>query len=122
MRFAFQPANAGFAPGPHGGLGSLHTPGSWALGHVQAWLVGHATGDAAAVAAAQRALEAAALWDGALSEASDPRSGQPRSRPWFAWPGAAVTAVLLDGLGPVAPSSTKPAAHTGRRYRRDGTN
>jgi uncharacterized protein len=100
MRFAFQPANPGFAPGPHGGLGSVHTPGAWPLGHLQAWLAGHAAGDAATVAAAQGALAAAALWDGALPEASDPRSGRPRSRPWFAWPGAAAAAVLLGGLGP----------------------
>jgi uncharacterized protein len=100
MRYAFQPANPGFATGPHGGLGSVHTEGAWPLGHLQAWLVGRATGDAAMVTAAQGALAAAALWDGALPEASDPRSGRPRSRPWFAWPGAAVAAVLLGGLGP----------------------
>jgi uncharacterized protein len=100
MRFAFGPANPGFAPGRHGGLGSLHTPGAWPLGHVQAWLAGRAVGEAGTVAAAERALAAAALWDGALPEASDPRSGRPRSRPWFAWPGAAVATLLLDGATP----------------------
>jgi uncharacterized protein len=107
MRFAFHPANPGFAPGPHGGLGSLHTPGSWPLGHIQNWLVGQSIGQADAAAAAQQALEAVALWDGALPEASDPRSGRPRSRPWFAWPGAAVSAVLLDGLGATARDRTQ---------------
>jgi uncharacterized protein len=103
MGFAFDPANPGYAPGRHGGLGSLHTPGAWPLGHVQAWLAGQAIGDEAMVATAGRALAAAALWDGALPEASDPRSGRPCSRPWFAWPGAAVGALLLDGLGTDGP-------------------
>jgi uncharacterized protein len=99
MRFAFGPANPGFAPGRHGGLGSLHTPGAWPLGHVQAWLAGRAVDEAGTVAAAERELAAVALWDGALPEASDPRSGRPRSRPWFAWPGATVATLLLDGPG-----------------------
>jgi uncharacterized protein len=102
MRFAFGPANPGFAPGRYGGLGSLHTLGVWPLGHVQAWLAGWAVGEAGTVAAAQRALASAALWDGALPEASDPRSARPRSRPWFAWPGATVATLLLDSLGPTA--------------------
>jgi uncharacterized protein len=103
MRFAFGPANPGFAAGRRGGLGSLHTPGSWPLGHVQAWLAGRAAGEADTVAAAERSLAALALWDGALPEASDPRSGRPCSRPWFAWPGATVSTLLLDGVGPDAP-------------------
>jgi uncharacterized protein len=111
MRFAFGPANPGFAPGRRGGLGSLHTPGSWPLGHVQAWLAGRAAGEAGTVAAAERALAAAALWDGALPEASDPRSGRPRSRPWFAWPGATVATLLLDGLG--SPPAGRRAADPG---------
>jgi uncharacterized protein len=111
MRFAFGPANPGFAPGRRGGLGSLHTPGSWPLGHVQAWLAGRAAGEAGTVAAAERALAAAALWDGALPEASDPRSGRPRSRPWFAWPGATVATLLLDGLG--SPPTGRRAADPG---------
>jgi hypothetical protein len=82
MRFAFQPAR-----------------------HIQNWLVGHATGQADAEAAAQQALEASALWDGALPEASDPRSGRPRSRPWFAWPGATVSTVLLGGTSVPPPPS-----------------
>ncbi|HZD37366.1 MAG TPA: glycoside hydrolase family 125 protein [Actinomycetes bacterium] len=96
MRLAFSEANPGFFPGRHGGLGSLHTPGPWPLGHAQALLVAHSTGDTHQVAAAERALAATALWDGALPEASDPRSGLPRSRPWFAWPGALAATIALD--------------------------
>jgi uncharacterized protein len=96
IRLALSEANPAYSPGPCGGLGSLHTPGSWPLGHAQALLAARSTSDTRQIAAAERALAAAALWDGALPEASDPRSGLPRSRPWFAWPGALVSAIALD--------------------------
>lgn len=96
MRLALSEANPGFFPGRHGGLGSLHTPGPWPLGHAQALLAARSTGDTHHIVAAERALAATALWDGALPEASDPRSGLPRSRPWFAWPGALAATIALD--------------------------
>ena len=103
MRLALSEANPGYFPGPHGGLGSAHTPGVWPLGQAQALLAARATGDARQSAAAENALAAAALWDGALPEASDPSSGMPRSRPWFAWPGALVAAIALDRQGRTQP-------------------
>jgi uncharacterized protein len=96
MRLAFSPANPGYFPGPHCGLGLLHTPGPWPLGHAQALLAARLTGNTRQALAAEHALAAAALWDGALPEASDPRSGLPRSRPWFAWPGAMVATIALN--------------------------
>ncbi|MGH3112250.1 MAG: hypothetical protein ACRDOP_02145, partial [Gaiellaceae bacterium] len=76
----------------------LHTPAPWPLGHVQALLIGRATGDSRLVAASEQALVREMLWDAALPEASDPRSGLPVSRPWFAWPGAATAASVLGSL------------------------
>lgn len=92
-RFAFGPDNPGFVPGPHGGLGSAHTPGPWTLGHVQAWAIGRARGDSAAMATALERLRSAAFHDGMLPEAHG-ADGSP-IRHWFAWPGAAIAALLL---------------------------
>lgn len=96
MAFAFSTANPGFYPGPRGGLGSLHTPGPWTLGDVQAWIRARvATDDVGAVAVLDR-LAAVAFEDGMLPEAYS-ASLEPdlRIRHWFAWPGAALGALLL---------------------------
>lgn len=98
MRFAFSLKNPGFFPGPHGGLGSLHTPAPWPLGQVQAYLAGSSTGDGESMESATQALSDAALWDGSLPEATDPRSARPRSRPWFGWPAASVASAALDEI------------------------
>lgn len=103
IRFAFSPENPGFFPGPHGGLGSRHTPAPWLLGQVQAYLTRASLGDLKGMETAERALGEAALWDGSLPEATDPRSARPRSRPWFGWPAASVASAVLnddtDGCG-----------------------
>lgn len=96
MRFAFSAENPGFFPGPRGGLGSLHTPAPWPLGQVQAYLARSSTGDLEGMETAVQALRDAALWDGSLPEATDPRSARPRSRPWFGWPAASVASAVLN--------------------------
>jgi hypothetical protein len=96
MRFAFSNANEAFARGARGGLGSLHTPGAWPLGRLQEWLVADATADRQWADMAADQLGAMSYWDGALPEANDPRTGQPISRPWFAWPGAAAASMLMQ--------------------------
>jgi hypothetical protein len=96
MRFAFSRENPGFTPGRRGGLGSLHTPAPWPLGQVQAYLAKSSIGDRQGMEKAVRALGDAALWDGSLPEATDPRSARPRSRPWFGWPAAGVASAVLD--------------------------
>jgi uncharacterized protein len=93
MRFAFSPANPGFAPGPAGGLGSVHTPGTWPLGDLQEWVWAGASGDWPRVVRVLRRLLNAAYPDGMLPEAYDPVTGAPSARPWFAWPGAALGAL-----------------------------
>lgn len=96
MAFAFSGANAGFVDGPDGGLGSSHTGGAWPLGHLQAWLVGRATGDDAATTAALDSLQRAAFADGMLPEARLVDDGEAIAiRHWFAWPGAALGAFML---------------------------
>lgn len=95
VAFAWTPSNPGFFPGPYGGLGSLHAPGPWTLGDVQAWLVGASSGDPARVSRAWRRLRTVAFDDGLLCESYDPQTGQPRTRAWFAWPGAAAAALVL---------------------------
>lgn len=92
IAFAFSNANPGHVAGPSGGLGSVHTPGAWPLGMVQAWIVARAIGDAAGAARALDRLRRSAFPDGMLPEALP--DGQP-VRHWFAWPGAVIGALLL---------------------------
>lgn len=93
---AWSPANAGFFPGPIGGLGSLHTPHPWPLGDLQAWIIAIAQGDAAGRAAADARLEAVQTWDGLLPEAYDEVTGAVASRHWFAWPAAVRAWLALE--------------------------
>ncbi len=95
VKFAFSTANPGFFTGPRGGLGSRHTPGPWPLGHLQSHMVAESTGDTEQRKVAEQRLLDSALWDGSLPEANDPGSGRPRSRPWFAWPGAVLASALF---------------------------
>ena len=93
MLFAFGEANPGYRPGRWGGLGSLHTPGTWPLGDLQEWV--------AASIAAERALDrltGVASADGLLPETYDPATGAWTARHWFAWPAAAVGALALARL------------------------
>lgn len=91
--FAFSPLNNG---GYYDGrLGSVHTPAAWALGDVQDLLIGQALGDDQRQARARAFLDAAAQWDGALSEAYDAASGAVISRAWFAWTNAALACAEL---------------------------
>jgi meiotically up-regulated gene 157 (Mug157) protein len=99
MRFAFSEENPGYCPGSYGGLGSLHTPGTWPLGDVQEWV---AAENADQPDRAERALERltkVASSDGLLPEAYDPATGRWTARHWFAWPAAVVGALALPALG-----------------------
>lgn len=100
MRFAFSPANPGYAGAPFGGLGSPHTPGGWPLGDLQEWLFASLTGDAER---AERLLDRIALvaaHDGMLPEAYTAADGSFAARHWFAWPGAFLGALwILDRRG-----------------------
>jgi hypothetical protein len=97
MQFAFSAANPGFVGGDRPGLGSVHTPGPWTLGDVQAWIIGRVTGDDVAASAALRRLHEVAFFDGMLPEAYSATGAIGRVRHWFAWPGAALAALrLLD--------------------------
>jgi uncharacterized protein len=96
MDFAFSTANPGFYQGPRGGLGSRHTPGPWTLGDVQAWIRARVETDDVSAAAALDRLAAVAFEDGMLPEAySVTLEPDVRIRHWFAWPGAALGALLL---------------------------
>jgi hypothetical protein len=98
MAFAFSSSNPGFVTGPLAGLGSVHTAGAWALGDVQAWLLAAVIGDARGAAAALDRLRRVAFADGMLPEAyaaGEASDTIDRVRTWFAWPGAALAALLL---------------------------
>lgn len=97
MRFAFSAENPGYAPGAHGGLGSVHTPGPWTLGDLQEWVWASLCDDWPRAERTLLRLLGAAYPDGMLPEAYDPDTGRPTARPWFAWPGAAL-GTLLDGV------------------------
>ena len=103
MRFAFGPSNPAWVAGRLGGLGSVHTPGAWTLGDVQAWIRARIGGDRAAMEQALQRLTEVAFADGMLPEAYGPDAPR-RIRHWFAWPGAALAALrLLDGDGRLEP-------------------
>lgn len=98
MDFAFSAANPAWVRGPPGGLGSVHTPGTWTLGDLQAWIRARAAGDGPGMASALHRLRDVAFGDGMLPEAYG-ADGTP-IRHWFAWPGAALAALrLLDDAG-----------------------
>ena len=97
MAFALSSSNPGFVAGPRGGLGSVHTPGAWPLGHVQSWIVARLDGDEAMAQAALERLQADAFADGMLPESLGAGDGSAEGpiRHWFAWPGAVLGALLL---------------------------
>jgi uncharacterized protein len=94
--FAFSEENVGGAY--HGRLGSIHTRAPWPLGDVQELIIARALHDPAREQKARENLRAAAQWDGALPEATDPATGKVQSRHWFAWPNAALACVELGAF------------------------
>ncbi|MEO8510306.1 MAG: glycoside hydrolase family 125 protein [Chloroflexota bacterium] len=92
MSFAFSRANPAWVDGARPGLGSLHTPGPWTLGDLQAWIRAVVLADEPAAGAAVRRLETVAFADGMLPEAYG-ADYERRVRHWFAWPGAAFAAL-----------------------------
>lgn len=98
MRFAFAEANPAYRPGPWGGLGSLHTPGTWPLGDIQQWVAGSLAGDDVGAERALDRLTGVASPDGLLPEAYDPETGAWTARHWFAWPAAAAGAFAIASL------------------------
>ena len=98
MQFAFSPHNPAFVPGRGGGLGSLHTPGVWPLGDIQEWVWASVAGDDRRVDQVLSRL-AAVQRGGMLPEAYDPATAAWRSRRWFAWPGAAIAALVAGAYG-----------------------
>lgn len=114
MAFAFGDANPAWFGGHRPGLGSAHTPGPWTLGDVQAWTRARIGGDVPSMAASLSRLHKVAFADGMLPEAytADPVDDR-RIRHWFAWPGAAIAALLLlDRTGRLVERLSA------RRYRR----
>ena len=96
MRFAFDRENPGFVEGPMGGLGSRHTPGTWTLGDIVGWVGFGLMGEDEQSEVALERLVRSAFTDGMLPEAYDPEGSGQAVRHWFAWPGAALAALLLD--------------------------
>jgi hypothetical protein len=96
MRFAFSRHNRGYSPGRSGGLGSLHTPGTWPLGDIQEWVAATALGESAAARGALERLARVASEDGMLPETYDSNTGEWRARHWFAWPGALLGTLLAE--------------------------
>jgi hypothetical protein len=96
MRYAFSRHNAGYSPGRLGGLGSLHTPGTWPLGDIQEWAAGRLLGDPETAEASLARVASVASPDGMLPEAYDSNTGAWLGRHWFAWPGALLGALLHE--------------------------
>jgi uncharacterized protein len=98
MRFAFDRVNPGWSPGRWGGLGSVHTVGTWPLGVVQEWVVASLLGDTDRADDLLGRLLAVAAPDGLLPETHNSDTGAWQARHWFAWP-SAVLATLALGTG-----------------------
>jgi hypothetical protein len=98
MRFVLSAGNPGWSAGRLGGLGSAHTPGTWALGDVQSLLFAQAQGRGKDVAHSLARVARIASSDGMLPETYDSHSGEWTARHWFGWPGAAAAAALLSPL------------------------
>jgi meiotically up-regulated gene 157 (Mug157) protein len=96
LRFGLGPANPAWVEGVAGGLGSRHTPGTWTLGDILAWLAFGLMDQRATSDAALARLVAAAFTDGMLPEASDPDGSGSAVRHWFAWPGAILGWLVLE--------------------------
>jgi uncharacterized protein len=96
MSFAFGPANRGWSPGVHGGLGSVHTPGTWPLGDIQALAWRRQLGDHASYRQVLDGLLQSASHDGLLPEAYDSSTGEWTARHWFGWPSAALGCLLVS--------------------------
>jgi meiotically up-regulated gene 157 (Mug157) protein len=94
MRYAFSDRNPGYCRGPLGGLGSLHTAGTWPLGDIQEWVLKTMLGDEEGSMKVLSRLVSIASSDGLLPETYDPRTGRWLARHWFAWPGALLGALL----------------------------
>lgn len=92
MEFAFSVDNPGVYSGR---LGSVHTPGPWALGDLQDVITARALNDQDRERAAWTRLRRGAAIDGALPEAYDAESGAVISRTWFAWPNAVAACIAL---------------------------
>ena len=103
MRFAFSPANPAWSPGVHAGLGSMHTPGAWPLGDVQAMAWHRQRGDHDRADQALERLLRTTSHDGLLPEAYDSDTGEWTARHWFGWPGAALGCLLVAPTAQVAP-------------------
>ena len=95
MRFAFSPANPAWSAGGHAGLGSMHTPGAWPLGDVQAVAWHHQRGDHGRAHQALERLLRRTSHDGLLPEAYDSDTGEWTARHWFGWPSAALGCLLV---------------------------
>jgi hypothetical protein len=95
MRFAFDRVNPGWSPGRWGGLGSVHTAGTWPLGDVQEWVAASLLGDTDRADDVLGRLLAVAAPDGLLPETYDSDTGAWQARHWFAWPSAVLAALAL---------------------------
>jgi meiotically up-regulated gene 157 (Mug157) protein len=102
MRFAFSSANPSWSAGGYAGLGSMHTPGSWPLGDVQAVAWHQQRGDHGRAHQALERLLRTTCHDGLLPEAYDSDTGEWTARHWFGWPSAALGCLL------VAPTAQVP--------------
>ncbi len=96
MAFTLDASNPAFVPGPAGGLGSRHTPGTWTLGDIFAWVAHGLMGEPASAEAALARLVSVAFSDGMLPEAYDPEGSGEVVRHWFALPGAVLGALVLE--------------------------
>ncbi|MEX1296083.1 MAG: glycoside hydrolase family 125 protein [Candidatus Limnocylindrales bacterium] len=96
MRFAFDHENPGYVEGPVGGLGSRHTPGTWTLGDIMGWVAFGLMEEYELSEASLERLVRSAFTDGMLPEAYDPEGSGQAVRHWFAWPGSALAALILD--------------------------
>jgi hypothetical protein len=98
MAFALSPRNQlGYASGgDFSGLGSVHSKGPWPLGYFQELLYAHMMGDDAGREGAIKRIVGSMQWDGTFGEAVNVETGAVTSKAWFSWPGAMISAMIVE--------------------------
>jgi uncharacterized protein len=97
MEFAFTTENkGGYYSGQFKGLGSIHTPHPWPLGDGQELLYCYLTNQNERLNIVWEKIIRIVQWDGLFSEAVNNHTGDVESRHWFSWPGAFISAVLVQ--------------------------
>jgi meiotically up-regulated gene 157 (Mug157) protein len=98
IEWSFSDENEGWYSGDFSGLGSKHAPGKWPLGDLQELMIALYEGNSDKIQAIDSHLSKSFFMDGLLPESVDSKTGEFKTRSWFAWPGAVYAWLKLEEL------------------------